>query len=144
LAKEKTHKSCYASSYGGGWVTATQRIAEITCERYAFTKNQTLGPRFWSNPGPWSKYFLQQMAQANKLLTEFSADLLFRALRRSDAKKIVSLGAPWFKDILFLEQAKLAQEEKAAKTAVIPETVDVNLKPVRRSRTGKSLREKLE
>lgn len=143
MAKQKTDKSCYQSVYGGDWITARQKLAEIVCERFANKQNQTLSPRFWSNPGPWAKYFLQQMAQASKLLEQFSSDAIFSALKSNSGKYIYSLGSQRLPDMIGVEQLKMDNREKRIVDAVIPEVVDINIKPTTYKRTGKSLRERL-
>ena len=67
MAVNESEESRYQSSYGGGWVSAAQRIAEIMCERQAKSKKVDLPPKFWNLP-TWKRSFMQQILAANSLL----------------------------------------------------------------------------
>jgi hypothetical protein len=142
MAKNRTDKSCYESQYEGGWVTGAQRLAEIACERKAESQDETLNPVFWQSP-PWATQFRQQINHANNLLKTFSMAAVLAALRRSDARRVYSLGAPFFKPLVQMEQHKLTLQEKRIENAKVIETGNTKElpRPVRKS--GRSVRDKL-
>jgi len=83
------------------------------------------------------------MAQASKLLETFTAEAIFQALKQPAARRVVSLGAPWFLEIVAVEQQKIENRQARIEESIVPEIVDVNIGPAQRKRTGKSMREKL-
>lgn len=142
MAKNRTLKSCYESRYGGGWITAAKRLAEMACERAA--GDNTLGSRFWMRP-PWDKVFIREVTFANRLLaTPFAFEAIVRALVSRDGRRVRTLGAPFFKPMIEIEQRKLDLEQQRLDVAVIPEAVDTLEKPRPIKRAGKSIREKVE
>ncbi len=142
MAKERTDKSCYESSYAGGWISAAQRLAEIACERKASSQNEVLVPLFWQHD-IWAKQFRQQINHANRLIKEFSMAAVLAALRRPDARRVYSLGAPFFKPLVEAEQHKLILQEKRIDNAPTPEAGNIAEPPRPVTRVGRSLRDKL-
>lgn len=143
MAKDKTEKSCYESNYGGGWITAGQRLAEMACERKAASQEETLVPMFWQQ-GVWNTLFRQQINHANKLLKEHDIAAIMAALRRSDARRVYSLGAPFFKPMVQQEQQKLELQRKRIDNAPLPQPSNTKALPRPVTRVGRSLKDRLK
>lgn len=84
-------------------VTAAQYITEIICERKAQKDGSDLHYRFWTLK-KWAKFFRDQIATANKLLKDYDARAIIKALHDPKAKSIYSLRAPFLKDIIITQQ----------------------------------------
>lgn len=100
---DKSTKSNFPSSYGGGWVSAGQYLAEIACERIAAKDGKALPPKFW-NSEVWKKIFMQQLLAANSLLKIYAPQAVAAAFRRS--KNVYSLRAKFWDKALDEEQRK--------------------------------------
>ena len=84
----------YPSRYSNGKsVSAAQYITELICEHKAQKDKLDLHYRFWLNK-TWSTYYKNQIGSANKLLKNYSAKAIIRALNDTRASKIYSLRAP--------------------------------------------------
>lgn len=140
MAEHKSDKSPYESSYGGGWITPAQKLAEIMCQKGAA---ETLPPFFWRQDN-LATAFKKHIGQAKRLVDEFSYEAVFRALQHDKARKVTSFGAPFFKPIVADEQAKIDLQEEMRANAYIPEVVDVNSKPRKQQKNNNSLRGKLD
>ncbi len=143
MAKNKTSKSCFESAYGGGWLSAAQRIAELACERKAGSNGQTLVSYFWKQKY-WATIFRAQINMANKLLEEFDVEAIMSALRTKEGKRVYSLGAPFFKTLCQAEQRKLELQRQRIETAIVPETTNTVEPPRPVRRAGRSVRDKLQ
>lgn len=84
-------------------VTAAQYITEIICEKKAQKDGLDLHYRFWTLK-KWEKFFRDQIATANKLLKDYDAKAIIKALNDPKAKTIYSLRAPFLKDIIITQQ----------------------------------------
>lgn len=140
MSKNRTEKSRYQSQYGGGWITAPQRLGEMACERIA--EGSPLGPNFWRRK-QWSGVFRREVTHANKLLASFAIEAIMRAWNSPRGRIIRSLGAPFLRPLIEEEQRKFAAEEKRIDRAPLPETINTLEKPRPSRRHGKSIREKL-
>lgn len=142
MAKRRTEKSCYESAYEGGWLTAVQKLAELACERIAGYR--TLGTEFWKL-NPWDKIYRREATHAARLLTTpFAFDVIVRAWVSPQGRYVRTLGAPYFLQLVQLEQNKADFERKNLELALLPEDIDIYQKPRPIQRHGKSIREKLE
>src|SRR5688572_19284903 len=103
MAVNESEESRYQSSYGGGWVSAAQRIAEIMCERQAKSKKVDLPPKFWNLP-TWKRSFMQQILAANSLLKVYKPKSILSALKLQP--KAFSLRAPWLIAVIKEQEAK--------------------------------------
>lgn len=100
----------YPSRYSNGkLVSAAQYITELICENKAKNEKRDLGFKFWTNK-EWSAYYRNQIATANKLLTQYSDKAIIRALKDKKAERIYSLRAPHLLDIIKKEQ-KIVENE---------------------------------
>jgi hypothetical protein len=100
----------YPSKYSNGkQVSAAQFITEIICEKKAKIDKKDLHYRFWLNK-EWAGFYRNQIATANKLVKEFDAKAIIRALGSAEANKVYSLRAPNLKQIIQREQAIVDNE----------------------------------
>ena len=100
----------YPSRYSNGkTVSAAQYITELICEHKANIEKLDLHYKFWTNK-EWSKYYIDQIATANKLLKKYTAKSIIRALNDYKAEKIYSLRAPHLSAIIDKHEALLSLE----------------------------------
>jgi hypothetical protein len=131
LAKNKTEKSCYASRFGAGWISAEQFLAENMCSRKGRSEGNELAPFFWREKY-WEKEFLKQLRFARELVEQYSVEAIVAALRHPDAKKIYSFG---LKSVLIplisKEQRRIDTKEeiKQYEKPYVPEHVDIYKQP---------------
>lgn len=93
-------KNIYPSRYSNGKkVSAAQYITELICEHKAQKDRLDLHFKFWAKP-EWEKYYRNQIGSAHKLLKQYSAKAIIRALQDQKAFKIYSLRAPHLIDII--------------------------------------------
>lgn len=126
MAKDRTDKSKYLSRYSESYVSASQYITELICEKKATSLKKELPIRFWVLD-EWAKYFRSQIASANKLLRKYSEKAIIKALNNPKAKWIYSLRAPHLLPIIEAEQA-VVEIQKESTPAIIPE-ININAKP---------------
>lgn len=97
----------YISKYSNNKpVTAAQYITEIICEKKAQKDRLDLHYRFWTLK-IWSRFFRDQIATANKLLKDYDAKAIIKALNDPKSQTIYSLRAPFLKDIIIEHQKQL-------------------------------------
>lgn len=137
MAKERSEASKYHSRYSEGWVSASQYIVELICEKKARLANKDLPVRFWKLK-EWASFFRSQIGTANKLLKKYDEKAIIRALKDKKAFRIYSLRAPHLLPIIESEQKKVVLEQQSVAT-VIPE-IDTTAKPRPKYDPLKSLR----
>jgi hypothetical protein len=125
MATERTESSRYQSLYGGGFVTPAQILSEVMCERMARSKGQSLPAKFWSVSEEWSKTFIWQLTQANKLLKEFHETVISRVLRSKEGSKFLSLTGKGLRPLLKKEQKKYEEEIKRISNSTTEEKVEI-------------------
>jgi hypothetical protein len=118
MAAKETEHSRYKSKFGGGFITAAQFLAEMMCERVEGRKGKHLRWKFWDLPA-WKKRYLAQVLQAQRLLKEYDASAIFRALRTREGKVVYSLSAKFLLPMIVAEQDKL-DLQKAARAKMSP------------------------
>lgn len=90
----------FPSKYSNGkQVSAAQYITEIICEKKAKLDKKDLHYRFWVSP-EWAAYYRNQIATAYKLIKEFDAICIVKALNSKNGEKIYSLRAPHLIDLI--------------------------------------------
>lgn len=100
MAKTRSDKSPYPSLYSiGSYISAPQFLGELVCQRAAYKENKELPQKFWDLP-KWRKFLVFQIAQANRLLKRYKAEVIIKALRDPKGRSIYSLGAPHLKGLL--------------------------------------------
>ena len=132
MAKERSSTSCFQSKYGGGWISASQYLAEIMCAKEAASQKENLPDKFW-NDDYWNKKFRKQISHATDLLKEYSVEDVLEALRHPDLKRVYSLGlksaiVPILKRIKARKSRQAQQENSIIKDKdENPVTVTVNI-----------------
>ena len=136
MAKIKTGKSRYPSLYSpSGWVSPSQYITELICERCAKSKGKDLPVKFWNLPD-WKKYYKFQITICNRLLKKYLPKSIIAALKDDRGKRIYSLQAPWLEDLI----QKHDKKQRAIKVKnTLPKSVD---KPILNSNRPKFFRNK--
>lgn len=99
MPENRSNKSNFQSSFGGGFVSPAQYITEQICSKIAKKKSSELPPKFWKLPA-WEKFFRQQIPAANKLLKKYPYQVIVAALRDKRMWWLESLRAPQFLPIL--------------------------------------------
>jgi ribosomal protein S25 len=84
-------------------VSSAQYITEIICEQKAKINKEDLHYKFWTSK-KWAAFFRNQIATAHKLLKQYSAKAIIKALLSDKGQKIFSLRAPHL--IAMIEQAE--------------------------------------
>ncbi len=100
----------YPSKYSNGkQVSAAQFITETICERKAQMNQEDLHYRFWLQKN-WASFYRNQIGSAHKLLKEYSAKAIIRALNTNGGRRIYSLRAPHLIDMIQKEEQLLQTE----------------------------------
>jgi len=135
MPEQPTDKSKYLSKYAPEtYVTAAQFIAELICEKIAYREKTKLVDRFW-NLDKWGKKFRYQVSQANKLLQEYDALSIIRAIKSPAATKIVSLGARFILIPLIEKEQSILNSEKESLISGSQNTLDKPRVPVNTKQT---------
>jgi hypothetical protein len=123
MADTRTAASRYPSRQGG-WVTASQFLAEMMCERQARAMKRTLPLQFWKVK-PWGDVYRQQVVAANRLLRLLDPDktgtgpaAVLQFLKSERGKKVYSLAPAWV--IPLVEAAHRAVLAELAREAARP------------------------
>ena len=107
----------YSSKYSPGkQVTELQYICEIICEKNAAYSGRELPLQFWKLP-QWAQYYRSQTNLAKKLLDNYSAEAIIKALKDPRTKKVYSLAAPWIIPVIKEYEAKIKAEIKLPEQA---------------------------
>jgi len=131
----------YPSKYSNGkLVSAAQFITEIICENKAVRDKKDLHYRFWTNKN-WAAFYRSQIATAHKLLKQFEAKAIIKALKNIKASKIYSLRAPHLLPMIEQEQALLEQTKDLS--ANYDDTRKINNKEFRKSKNKSNIISKL-
>jgi hypothetical protein len=102
----------YLSKYSNGkYVSPAQYITEIICENKAIKDKNDLHYRFWTTK-KWSLFYRNQIASAHKLLEQYPANAIIKALTSTEGKKIYSLRAPHLKSIIEQKVTEIENENK--------------------------------
>jgi hypothetical protein len=114
MPEQWSEDSPYSSLYGGGFISASQYLAESMVARRARSSNITLPQKFW-NVERWKRVFLMEVRHASRLLTLYSVEAIIKALRTKEGKRVYSFGAKWL-DPLIAEEQRLMDVAKAAQS----------------------------
>lgn len=113
---EASSACSFPSRYGGGYITASNYITEVMCERLALKDGVgSLPHKFWNTP-KWKKIYFQQLLIANSFLKMYSPTAILNTLRRNP--KCYSLRARWIDDQLKNEQDELDKKKKQMEESV--------------------------
>lgn len=114
----------FPSKYANGKeVSAAQYITEIICERKAVIDKSDLHYRFWTQK-KWAVFYRNQIGSAYKLLKQYPAKAIVRALQSNKGQKIYSLRAPHLIAIIE-EQAEILNKENNVLTKHIERKEDI-------------------
>lgn len=116
MPENRTSKSTFNSSKGGGFISPAQFITEQLCIMIARQKQSELPDQFWQLP-EWNKIFRRHIADANKLLKKYDVEAILLALRDKRLFRMESFHFPPFKK--YLEEHQKAISAKKAKEAEI-------------------------
>jgi hypothetical protein len=130
----------YISKYSNGKeVSAAQYITEIICEKQAKREKKDLHYRFWLNK-EWEKFYKGQIGTAHKLLKNYDAKAIIRALNNPKTRNTYSLRAPYLLPVIKSEQKKLATENNKLSKPI--ERTDGKI--FRKTKTKNNILSKLE
>lgn len=121
-----TEKKPYLSRYGGGYIGASQWLAETMCERRAKFERRNLELRFWDKE-PDGSFFMAQVRAASGLLKRFPIALIIEALNMPESSNCYSLGAGWFIRVLNT-LAQSFNKSQAEDQAEVPERPQMLMK----------------
>jgi hypothetical protein len=134
----------------GEKVRVEQWLAEYMCERAARSAGVELPLRFWRTDPVWEKKYAHQLRSAKTLLKLYDPKAISLALRSPQGKKVYSLAAKWFDDLVKVEQGRLnthavLKQEAAVRREVQAPAADPSLPTTRPAFSGgKSTLSKLE
>ena len=102
MAEKRTAACRYPSKYDPDrWVTASQHLAEVLCERRARAEGRTLPFWFWTKPY-WADVYRRQVVAANRLIKRLDPDntgtgaaAILAFLRSEQGKTCYSLMGAW-------------------------------------------------
>lgn len=123
MAKNRTEKSKWESSYGGGFIATSQYISEKICQRKADQERRGRLPSFFWQDDKWKNFYKQQTTFAAKMIKEFGETALLKAFRRQDVSWCYSLASAKFRAAVYEEY----QKEIKSKAVVYedPKTEDI-------------------
>ena len=114
MAKNRSEKSRYPSRYSpGGWVSASQYITELVCEKKAQREKKELPIKFWENK-EWSKYYKYQITLANKLIKKYGEEPIVAALRDKRCWSTYSLRSPFLEKIIQVKAEQVVERPASA------------------------------
>ena len=110
MANNRSDVSNYPSKYSQKkWVTASQYIAELICERAAQHSKRDLPQHFW-NDEEWAKFFVLQKGRVDRLLKKYDAQAIINAVKKKNLRAVM---AKWVEEVIQKEQTILnAQKRK--------------------------------
>ncbi len=98
MSKKRTEKNKYPSRYSpSGWVSFTQYITELVCEKKALSEGKDLPIKFWEIK-EWNSYYKYQITLAAKLAKTYSETAIIKAI--NECYKLTSLRSPILKSII--------------------------------------------
>lgn len=121
-------------------VSAAQFITELICENKARIDKKDLHFKFWLNK-EWASFFKNQIASAHKLLKQYDAIDIIRALKTQKGQKIFSLRAKHFVPMIL--------EQKTKSETMLESSKDISIErkeepKVKEHRVRKNILSKLE
>jgi hypothetical protein len=110
-ASERNSISRYESKYSPQkYVTATQYIIELICEKRAAFDHKELYIQFWKDK-QWAYFFKKNLRKVHLLLKQYEPRVIINALQSQDFKFCYSIFTDKFSQLLEVEQAKLDLEK---------------------------------
>ncbi len=109
MGQQRTDKSKYPSKYSPNkWVTGSQYIVELVCERKARKDKKDLPTQFWKLK-EWATFYRSQVNTANSLVKKYGVEAVIAALKNKNNYWMYSLRAPGFEDIVKQEKRVLVK-----------------------------------
>lgn len=108
-------------------VSAAQFITELICENKARIDKKDLHYKFWLNK-EWANFFKNQIASAHKLLKQYDAIDIIRALKTNNGRKIFSLRAKHFIPLVIAEKQKSESMNKKSEDLIIERKEQIKIK----------------
>jgi hypothetical protein len=134
----------FPSKYSNGKdVSAAQFITELICENKAKIDKRDLHFKFWNNK-EWASFFRNQIASANKLLKNYDAVDIIRALKTPKGQKIYSLRAKHLIPMIIEQQTKSQNMVDASKSINIDRSETKKIKEYKISKNILSTLEDLD
>jgi hypothetical protein len=131
----------FPSKYSNGKdVSAAQFITELICENKAKIDKRDLHFKFWNNK-EWASFFRNQIASANKLLKNYDAVDIIRALKTPKGQKIYSLRAKHLIPMIIEQQVKSQSMVDASKSINIDRS---ETKKIKEHKISKNILSRLE
>ncbi len=104
MANKRSDKSKYESKYSPDkFVTGTQYIIELICERKAKNINKDLPLQFWKRK-EWEHYYKSQVRAVSSLVKKYGETALLKTLRNNN--NIYSFRPQWVKQLIIKEYNK--------------------------------------
>jgi hypothetical protein len=123
MAKKKTEKTPYLSSYGAGYIRSDQWLTEKLCALIAKKRGGELPDKFW-NLSKWKNLFRRQVQIASSILIMYDAEAISRALRDKRMRSLNSFVALKSENFFSKVLDEYQSEHEAQKKL---ETIDVEL-----------------
>lgn len=76
----QTAKSRYPSLFSDKFITLSQYLAELMCDRRAKTLKKNLPNQFWKNLPEWKNYYMFQLKLARQLCNKYSEHSIYQAV----------------------------------------------------------------
>jgi len=108
MAKKKSEKSPFWSARTRGWVSAPQMLAELSCERQARARGESLPRRFWADPR-WSREYKAAVTAATALLRSYPLPAVVAAVQSEECREAYSLRSDWVTDRARREAERIAR-----------------------------------
>lgn len=139
MPKKPTEKSKYPSIYSPGvYVSCEKFICELLCQRHAYFENKDLPVKFWELPR-WKTEFVKKIVHINRLLGQYSEEVIIKALRDPKGRRLYSATSPKLKPLL---EKYASMPQVSIKEDI--EELEENLGLRKPSNEKKNLRSKLD
>ena len=114
MANSRTEKSPYPSRYSpAGWVSGSQYITELICEKKARRENKDLPRKFWEDKD-WEKYFKYQITLASQLIKKFGEEAVIAALKDNRCWSTYSLRSPFLVPVIEEKKKEISDNRPEA------------------------------
>jgi hypothetical protein len=110
MSRKQTEKSRFPSKYSNSFISASQYITELLCEKIAKNQGKKLPYKFW-DLHEWNKIYCRHIVEAHKLVKQYEAEVLIRALNDPQMRRMNSFLFPPFLPLVKQYQKRLRQEK---------------------------------
>ena len=117
MSKNRTDKCKYESKYSPEqFITASQYIIELICEKKAEHDGEHLPLKFWTTE-KWEKYYKSQVRAVSCLIKKYGEVPLLKTLRNNSS--IYSFRPKWVEKLIIKEYNQLQLHEQTFQKADI-------------------------